>query len=103
MVVPIRYSHRPGDATKLSPFHDGIKIMSTIYRLARVNNPMFYFGMMGVFTTILGILTGVYVLLEWFQSYRSYPPYHPDRAPHRCRDRDFHVRDDQRHAAGLPP
>ena len=67
MVVPIRYSHRPGGATKLSPFHDGIKIMSTIYRLARVNNPMFYFGMMGIFTSILGMLTGVYVLLEWFR------------------------------------
>jgi len=67
MVVPIRYSHRPGTATKLSPFHDGIKIVSTIYRLARVNNPMFYFGMMGIFTSILGMLTGVYVLLEWFR------------------------------------
>ena len=43
MVVPIKYSSRPGTATKLSPFHDGIKIISTIYRLARVNNPMFYF------------------------------------------------------------
>jgi dolichol-phosphate hexosyltransferase len=67
MVVPIRYSSRPGTATKLSPFHDGIKIVSTIYRLARVNNPMFYFGMMGVFTTILGILVGIYVLLEWLR------------------------------------
>jgi len=67
MVVPIRYSRRPGTATKLSPFHDGIKIVSTIYRLARVNNPMFYFGMMGVFTSILGMLVGVYVLLEWFR------------------------------------
>ena len=67
MVVPIRYSQRPGTATKLSPFHDGIKIVSTIYRLARVNNPMFYFGMMGIFTSILGMLTGVYVLLEWFR------------------------------------
>jgi dolichol-phosphate hexosyltransferase len=67
MVVPIRYLRRPGTATKLSPFHDGIKIVSTIYRLARVNNPMFYFGMMGVFTSLLGILTGIYVLLEWLQ------------------------------------
>jgi dolichol-phosphate hexosyltransferase len=66
MVVPIRYASRPGSATKLSPFHDGIKIVTTIYRLARVNNPMFYFGMMGVFTSILGLLVGVYVLLEWF-------------------------------------
>lgn len=65
MVVPIKYSRRPGTATKLSPFHDGIKIVSTIYRLARVNNPMFYFGMMGIFTSLLGFLVGVYVLLEW--------------------------------------
>ena len=67
MIVPIKYMRRPGTATKLSPFHDGIKIVSTIYRLARVNNPMFYFGLMGVFTTILGLLTGVYVLLEWMR------------------------------------
>jgi dolichol-phosphate hexosyltransferase len=67
MVVPIRYSSRPGTATKLSPFHDGIKIVSTIYRLARVNNPMFYFGMMGIFTSILGVLVGIYVALEWLR------------------------------------
>lgn len=67
MVVPVKYSRRPGTATKLSPFHDGMKIVSTIYRLARVNNPMFYFGMMGLFTTLLGLLTGLYVLLEWLQ------------------------------------
>lgn len=73
MVVPIRYSSRPGTATKLSPFHDGIKIVSTIYRLARVNNPMFYFGLMGVFTTILGILVGIYVLLEWFRNIDHIP------------------------------
>lgn len=73
MVVPIRYSSRPGSATKLSPFHDGIKIVSTIYRLARVNNPMFYFGMMGIFTSILGILVGVYVLLQWFQNIEHIP------------------------------
>jgi dolichol-phosphate mannosyltransferase len=73
MVVPIRYSRRPGTATKLSPFHDGIKIVSTIYRLARVNNPMFYFGMMGVFTSFLGILTGIYVVLEWLHGINHIP------------------------------
>ena len=65
MVVPIKYSRRPGTPTKLSPFHDGIKIVSTIYRLARMNNPMFFFGMIGIFTSFLGILTGIYVLHEW--------------------------------------
>jgi dolichol-phosphate hexosyltransferase len=73
MVVPIKYSRRPGTATKLSPFHDGIKIVSTIYRLARVNNPMFYFGMMGLFTTVLGLLTGVYVFLEWMHHVEHIP------------------------------
>jgi dolichol-phosphate mannosyltransferase len=73
MVVPIKYSSRPGTATKLSPFHDGIKIVSTIYRLARVNNPMFYFGMMGIFTTILGLLIGVFVVLEWLKNIEHIP------------------------------
>ena len=67
MVVPVKYSRRPGTATKLSPLHDGVKIVTTIYRLARVNNPMFYFGMMGLFTSLLGVLTGIYVLLEWLR------------------------------------
>ena len=74
MVVPIKYLRRPGGTgTKLSPFHDGIKIVSTIYRLARMNNPMFYFGMMGLFTTLLGILTGIYVVLEWFRNIDHIP------------------------------
>jgi len=73
MVVPIKYSRRPGTTTKLSPFHDGIKIISTIYRLARMNNPLFYFGMMGVFTSVLGILTGIYVLHEWLQGINHIP------------------------------
>ena len=73
MVVPIKYSRRPGTATKLSPFHDGIRIVSTIYRLARVNNPMFYFGMMGLFTSALGILTGIYVLHEWLRGVDHIP------------------------------
>ncbi len=73
MVVPIKYSSRPGTATKLSPFHDGIKIVSTIYRLARVNNPMFYFGMMGLFTTLLGLFIGVFVVLEWLKNIEHIP------------------------------
>ena len=73
MVVPIKYSRRPGTATKLSPFHDGLKIVSTIYRLARVNNPMFYFGMMGLFISTLGILTGIYVFQEWLRGIDHIP------------------------------
>jgi dolichol-phosphate mannosyltransferase len=28
---------------------------------------MFYFGMMGILTSLLGMLVGVYVLLEWLK------------------------------------
>jgi dolichol-phosphate mannosyltransferase len=73
MVVPIRYSRRPGTDTKLSPIHDGFKIIGTIYRLARVNNPMFYFGLMGVFTSVLGIITGIYITSEWLRGIDHIP------------------------------
>jgi dolichol-phosphate mannosyltransferase len=72
-VVPVKYSRRPGTTTKLSPFHDGLKIVSTIYRLARMNNPMFYFGMMGILTSLLGVVTGIYVLREWLQGIDHIP------------------------------
>jgi dolichol-phosphate mannosyltransferase len=38
-----------------------------------MNNPLFFFGMMGVFTTVLGILTGIYVLHEWLQGIDHIP------------------------------
>jgi len=65
-IVPIHYFKRPGTHTKLNPFHDGIKITTTIYRLAKMNNPLFYFGLIGVIVMIAGIITGIYVLYEWF-------------------------------------
>ncbi len=72
-VVPIRYFKRPGTNTKLNPFHDGLKIATTIYRLAKANNPMFYFGLIGVIIMIFGITTGTYVLFEWFQGIDHLP------------------------------
>jgi dolichol-phosphate hexosyltransferase len=72
-IVPIRYFKRPGTNTKLNPFHDGLKITTTIYRLAKSNNPMFYFGLIGVIIMIAGILTGIYVLFEWFQGINHIP------------------------------
>jgi glycosyltransferase (TIGR04182 family) len=72
-VVPIDYRKRSGAPTKLNPFHDGFKIGATIYRLARMNNPMFYFGLIGIIIMIIGILTGIYVLLEWFRDIDHLP------------------------------
>ena len=72
-IVPIQYLKRPGTNTKLNPFHDGLKITTTIYKLAKSNNPMFYFGLIGIIIMIAGFITGTYVLFEWFQGIDHLP------------------------------
>ncbi|MDD1678530.1 MAG: S-layer glycoprotein N-glycosyltransferase AglJ [Methanomicrobiales archaeon] len=72
-VVPVEYGIRKGTRTKLKPFQDGFRIIRAIYRLARVNNPLFYFGLIGVILFAGGAVTGVYVLLEWFKDIEHLP------------------------------
>jgi len=65
-VVPITYRPRPDEGdTKLNPLKDGFGIGSTIYKMAKFHNPMFYFGIMGAILTLSGILLGIYVVSEW--------------------------------------
>lgn len=66
-IVPISYAKRPGSVTKLNPLHDGFKITTTIYRLAKMNNPLFYFGLIGIIMMAGGFITGIYVILEWLR------------------------------------
>ncbi|MDD1675683.1 MAG: S-layer glycoprotein N-glycosyltransferase AglJ [Methanomicrobiales archaeon] len=72
-VVPVRYGIRKGTKTKLKPFQDGFRIVRTIYRLARMNNPLFYFGLIGLLLFAGGAITGVYVILEWLRSVEHLP------------------------------
>ncbi|HNI42232.1 MAG: S-layer glycoprotein N-glycosyltransferase AglJ [Methanomicrobiales archaeon] len=72
-IVPIVYKQRVGTQTKLNPFHDGLKITTTIYRLAKMSNPLFYFGLIGVITICGGLLTGIYVIYEWLQQIEHIP------------------------------
>ena len=72
-IVPIQYRKRSGTTTKLNPFHDGFKITTTIYKLAKMSNPLFYFGLIGVIIMIAGFLSGLYVLLEWLKSIDHIP------------------------------
>ena len=65
--VPITYLPRRYDAsTKLNPLKDGIKIGMAIYKLARLHNPLIYFGIIGALFTLSGIAVGIYVVNEWF-------------------------------------
>ncbi len=72
--VPISYLPRnEKGATKLNPVKDGFRIGSTIYRLAKVHNPMFYFGIIGFFFILSGIFTGTFVVVQWFQGITRIP------------------------------
>lgn len=65
-VVPIRYHARPENSeTNLRPVRDGGKILLTLYRLAKTNNPLFYFGSAGVLSGLAGAIVAAYVLVEW--------------------------------------
>ena len=66
-VVPIHYDARPaGSTTNLRPFRDGSIIILTLYRLARTNNPLFYFGSLGLISTLVGVGFGGFVGYRWF-------------------------------------
>jgi len=67
VVVPITYLPRPDESeTNLRPMRDGGLILVTLYRMAKTNNPLFYFGSVGFSTIGLGVLLGIYVLYDWF-------------------------------------
>ena len=64
--VPITYLPRAeGTHTKLRPIRDGPRIVLTIYRMAKTQNPMFYFGLIGSLFGMAGFLTGLYVVRDW--------------------------------------
>ena len=65
-VVPITYYPRPaGSNTNLHPIRDGGIIFLEIYRRAKTNNPLFYFGSLGTVSTATGFLVALYVGVEW--------------------------------------
>jgi glycosyltransferase (TIGR04182 family) len=65
-VVPITYQPRPDESeTNLRPFRDGGVILLTLYQMAKTNNPLFYFGSVGILSTLVGIVLAAYVAIEW--------------------------------------
>lgn len=65
--VPITYKRRPDMSdTKLNPIRDGAIILSTVYLIARMNNPLMFFGSLGTIGIITGVLIGLYVGYRWF-------------------------------------
>lgn len=72
-VIPVNYYPRPeASETNLNPFRDGGRIIHALYSLARTNNPLFYFGSVGIISIIVGAVVGAFVGYEWFAYHISH-------------------------------
>jgi dolichol-phosphate mannosyltransferase len=70
--VPITYKERKGES-KLHFLRDGARIAYTLYVLAKTHNPLFYFGIIGFSFIAIGVISGIYVVLEWLKNITHIP------------------------------
>jgi glycosyltransferase involved in cell wall biosynthesis len=67
--VPIDYRDRPeGSYSKLSTFGDGAKVLRAIASLFKDHKPMAFFGWLALILVILGLIAGIPVIAEYFQT-----------------------------------
>jgi glycosyltransferase (TIGR04182 family) len=65
-VVPITYEPRPDESeTNLRPVRDGGNIIVRLYQMAKTNNPLFYFGSIGVGSAFVGVMLASYVVYAY--------------------------------------
>jgi Glycosyltransferases, probably involved in cell wall biogenesis len=67
--IPIEYRDRPeGSFSKLNTFNDGIKVLKTIATLFKEYKPMIFFSLWSIFFLVLGLLSGIPVILEFIET-----------------------------------
>lgn len=67
--VPIDYRDRPeGSYSKLSTFGDGAKVLRAIASLFKDHKPMAFFGWLALILVVLGLVAGIPVIVEYFQT-----------------------------------
>jgi len=65
--IPTSYHERIGD-TKLTPFEDGSRILSTIIRLVRDTRPLAFFGIIGLIVIGIGMFFGYEIISIYFET-----------------------------------
>ncbi|MEF9892067.1 MAG: glycosyltransferase family 2 protein [Anaerorhabdus sp.] len=67
--VPITYRDRPeGSESKLNTFSDGLKVLITLFNLFKNYRPFLFFGIISLIFGFIGFLTGLPVLIEFFET-----------------------------------
>lgn len=67
--VPVDYRDRPeGSESKLSTYADGMLVLAAIASLFRDYRPMAFFGWVSLILIILGLIAGVPVIVEYFDT-----------------------------------
>ena len=64
-----KYKERPeGSTSKLRTYRDGVRILMLISRLIKDERPLRFFGAIGVLLSLLGLILGIPIILEFFKS-----------------------------------
>ena len=67
--VIIEYRDRPeGSESKLNTYSDGMRVLSTIFRLYKNYKPMYFFGWLSVILFALTVILFVPVFIEYAQT-----------------------------------
>jgi glycosyltransferase involved in cell wall biosynthesis len=67
--IPINYRDRPeGSESKLNTFSDGFKVLRTIASLFKDYRPMVLFSLLAFIFCVLGLVTGIPVVVEFGQT-----------------------------------
>lgn len=68
--MPIQYRDRPeGSVSKLDTVGDGIRVLSTIFRMIREYKPMPFFGTLGVLITLCGLGACLPPFIEFWRTH----------------------------------
>ncbi|MDF2916398.1 MAG: glycosyl transferase family 2 [Microbacterium sp.] len=67
--VSVGFKDRPeGSESKLRTYHDGFRILNLIAQLVRHERPMFFYGVVASILVLIGILLGIPVVVDFFQT-----------------------------------
>ena len=67
--MPVQYRDRPeGSVSKLNTIGDGVKVLSTIFRMIREYKPLPFFGTFGAIIGIIGIILTGSVAVDFFHT-----------------------------------